>query len=147
MQTPPRYPFMEVSLACSDCAAMEAFWIKMFDAEVLFRGAIMGEPFTRLMVCGISLLFRQDPAFVAPPGPGQERLYRNHLGLRCGDLDAALTDLEARGAQFVLSPAIVRQLQARQVADGEDRQRQHAQRHDAREPDGQVAQVLDPEAD
>ncbi len=105
------YQFIEVSLTCSDCESMEKFWVDLFDAKVIFRGYMLGQPFTRLLVCGISLIFRQNPNFQAPLGPGKEFLFENHLGLRVHDLDASIAELESKGAHFVLSPAIVRQLQ------------------------------------
>lgn len=112
------YAFIELSLACSSCDAQEKFWTEVFGGEVIFRGKMMGQPFTRLMVCGISLIFREDPAFVPPPGPESERLYRDHLGLRVRDLDAAIADLESKGVRFVLTPAIVRQFQQKKQDDG-----------------------------
>lgn len=112
------YPFIEVSMACSDAAAMEAFWHKMFAAKVLFRGRMMGHPFSRILACGITLVFREDPDFQAPPGPGREFNFCNHLGLRVTDLAAAIRDLEAKGAQFVLTPELVRQYQQTKKDDG-----------------------------
>lgn len=112
------YQFIELSLACSSCEAQEKFWTEVFDGEVIFRGRMMGQPFTRLMVCGVSLIFREDPAFVAPAGPGAEFLYRNHIGLRVADLAAAIADLEGKGVRFVLTPAIVRQFQQTKADDG-----------------------------
>ncbi len=109
--TAEAYPFIEVSMACSDVAAMEAFWEKMFDGKVIFRGRMMGQPFSRILACGITLAFREDPELEAPPGPGQEFLCRDHLGLRVNDLEAAIADLESRGAHFVLTPEKVRELQ------------------------------------
>lgn len=105
------YRFIEVSLACSDVAAMERFWVDLFDAKVVFQGLIGGEPFSRVLACGVTLVFREDRAFVPPAGPGQERAYRDHLGLRVADLERAIADLKARGAKFVLTPASARQLQ------------------------------------
>jgi catechol 2,3-dioxygenase-like lactoylglutathione lyase family enzyme len=46
-----------------------------------------------------------------PPGPGQEVQYRNHLGIRVDDLEAAIADLEAKGARFTMTPALVREWQ------------------------------------
>ena len=112
------YPFIEVSMACTDIAAMEEFWTRLFDGKVIFRGRMMGQPFSRMIACGITLAFREDPDHAVPPGPGQEFMFRNHLGLRVHDLDQAILDLESRGAQFVLTPEIVRQLQQSQQDDG-----------------------------
>lgn len=112
------YPFIEVSKACSDVARMEAFWRDMFDAEVIFRGNMMGLPFSRLLACGITLVFREDPDFRPPPGPGEEFMFREHLGLRVRDLEAAIADLEAKGANFVLTPEKVRQFQQMKKDDG-----------------------------
>jgi catechol 2,3-dioxygenase-like lactoylglutathione lyase family enzyme len=112
------YLFIEVSMACSDCEAMEKFWVDLFGAKVIFRGQMAGQPFTRLTMPGVSLIFRQDPNFAAPAGPGQEWEYRNHLGLRVDDLDRAIADLESRGANFVLTPAKVRELQQKMGGGG-----------------------------
>ncbi len=112
------YPFIEVSMACSDAKKMEEFWCSMFNAEVIFRGKMMGLPFSRLIACGITLVFREDPQFVPPPGPGEEFMFREHLGLRVKDLDAAIGELEAKGAKFVLTPEKVRQFQQMKKDDG-----------------------------
>lgn len=113
------YPFIELSYACSDVEAQERFWCDLFDARVIFRGHIMGEPFSRILACGISLVFREDPDFVAPAGPGEERAWRDHIGLRVDDLDAAVAALEAKGARFALTPAQVRA--SEQAAEGAGR--------------------------
>ena len=113
------YPFIEVSLACSNVAEMEAFWERLFDAKTIFRGRMMGCPFSRVIACGVTLVFREDPDYVPPPGPGAEFQFRNHLGLRVPDLDAAITELESRGANFVLTPEKVKQFQQMKQDDGE----------------------------
>lgn len=112
------YPFIEISMACSDVAAMEIFWEKMFAAKVLFRGRMMGHPFSRILACGITLVFREDPDFELPPGPGQEFNFCNHIGLRVKDLEAAIRELETKGAQFVLTPELIRQFQLSKKDDG-----------------------------
>ena len=105
------YRFIEVSLASRDVQAQEDFWVKMFDAKVIFRGRMMSQPFTRIIACGITLIFREDPQLALPPGPGEERQFRQHLGLRVDDLEASIAELEAKGAKFVMSPALARQYQ------------------------------------
>jgi catechol 2,3-dioxygenase-like lactoylglutathione lyase family enzyme len=105
------YRFIEVSMASRDVKAQEEFWIRMFGARVIFRGQMASQPFTRLLACGITLIFREDPDLLLPPGPGEERQFRQHLGLRVDDLDKAIADLESRGAKFVMTPALVKQFQ------------------------------------
>ena len=105
------YKFIEVSLACRDCAVQEEFWTRMFGAKVIFRGKMMSQPFVRLIACGITLIFREDKELPLPPGPGEERQYRQHFGLRVHDMESAIEDLESRGAKFVMTPALVRQYQ------------------------------------
>ena len=113
------YRFIEVSLASRDIRAQEEFWVKMFDAKVIFRGNMASQPFTRLLACGITLIFREDPELVLPPGLGEERQFRQHLGLRVDNLDAAIAELEAKGAKFAMTPAMVRQAQkAMQAGNG-----------------------------
>ncbi len=114
------YQFIEVSLSCSNCEEMERFWVEKFDGKVIFRGKMMGQPFSRIMVCGISLIFRQNPNFIPPAGPGKEFLFENHLGLRVHDLEKSIAELESKGVKFVLSPAIVRQLQQSKSSSNQD---------------------------
>ena len=102
------YRFIEVSLASRDIEVQERFWIEMFSAKVLFRGKMMSERFTRILTCGITLIFREQPDLELPPGPGEEQLYRQHLGLRVENLEASIAELAGRGAQFVITPAMVR---------------------------------------
>jgi hypothetical protein len=112
------YRFIEVSLASRDVRAQEDFWMRMFDAKVIFRGKMASQPFTRLLACGITLIFREDPELVLPPGPGEERQFRQHLGLRVDDLEASIAELEAKGAKFVMTPAMVRQYQKAKQPSG-----------------------------
>lgn len=112
------YPFIEVSMACSNLAEMELFWERMFSGKVIFRGKMMGFPFNRMIVCGITLVFIEDPEYKAPPGPGQEFMFRNHLGLRVKDLEKTVEELQAKGANFVLTPQKVREFRQMQQDDG-----------------------------
>jgi catechol 2,3-dioxygenase-like lactoylglutathione lyase family enzyme len=112
------YPLIELSIGTSDVAVQEAFWVKMFGGKVIFRGQMMGLRFSRLIVCGVTIVFREDPGFQLPPGPGEERLYNNHIGLRVHDLDRSIDELESRGAEFVLKPAMVRELLRQKNSDG-----------------------------
>ena len=104
----PNVRLFEVALPCSDPQVMEHFFVRMFDAHVLERGPAH----CALSVGGIVLRLRRAADFRAPPGPGAERGFLNHLGWRVDDLEAAIADLTARGAHFVVTPALVRQWRA-----------------------------------
>lgn len=111
-------PFIEVSLPCTDMEAMERFWTHFFGGEVIFRGKMLDQPFSRMVVCGVTLVFREDPEYVPPPGPGKEFYFRSHLGFRVRDLDEAILALEALGAEFVLTPERVKELQQMKQDNG-----------------------------
>lgn len=102
-----RWAMFEVALPTVDCAAQEEFWRRMFDARTLFRGAVGGDRFVRLAVADLTLVFTETSS--TPALPADDR-FRHHLGLRVADLAAAITELEARGARFVLTPASARAL-------------------------------------
>ena len=110
--------FIEVSMPCSNIHEQEAFWTGLFDAKVIFRGRMNGWPFTRIIVAGVSLVFREEENFEIPPGPDDEFNFCRHLGIRVADLNEAIENLKARGAKFVLTPDDVRQLQERRQEDG-----------------------------
>lgn len=112
-------PFIELSMPCTDVTAMETFWSHYFGGEVIFRGRMLGQPFSRMLVCGVTLVFREDPDYAPPPGPGQEFMFRDHLGFRVRDLDESIAALEALGAQFVLTPERVKALQQMRDDDGD----------------------------
>jgi catechol 2,3-dioxygenase-like lactoylglutathione lyase family enzyme len=113
------YRFIEVSLATRNAQAQEEFWSRMFGATVIFRGSMLGERFSRILTCGITLVFREQADLQLPPGPGKEFHYRQHLGLRVDDLEASIADLQARGATFVMTPAMVRQFQQTRQQGGD----------------------------
>lgn len=112
------YQFIEVAMGCTNVEEMEEFWQRMFDARVIFRGRMMGFPFSRFVACGTTFVFREDPAFKLPKGPGEEFQFCNHLGLRVHDLEASIRDLEGRGAKFVMTPRQVRELQKTRQSGG-----------------------------
>ncbi len=92
---------MEVSLACSDAEQMADFFERMLGATTVLRGSIGGEPYVRVVLCGVTFVFRQDPSW---PGSPDDPRFRNHLGFKVDDLAAAVAELEQRGAQFVFKP-------------------------------------------
>ena len=110
------YRFVEVSLACSDAEEMAKFFERMFDAKVIFKGRMAGEPFVRIVACGITFVFRQQTGRGETP---PDRHFRSHLGLKVQNLEAAIAELKSRGARFVVEPEMVAKLQHQEGSGGE----------------------------
>lgn len=107
--------FFEVQEAVPDAAAAAAFFERMLDGQVLFRGEMVGLPFVKMKVGDLTLVLIEDPAAAAPPDP--YGYVRRHLGFRVRDLDRAIAELTARGAEFVVTPA---QIEARKQQGGRE---------------------------
>lgn len=100
--------FFEIQEVVSDAAEAAAFFERMMDGIVLFHGEMMGLPFVKMKVANLTLVFIEDPDKALPYDP--HGYIRRHLGFRVADLDKAIDELTARGAEFVVTPAIVDEL-------------------------------------
>lgn len=107
--------FFEVQEVVPDAAAAAAFFERMLDGVVLFRGAMMGLPFVKMKVGDLTLVLIEDPRAATPPEP--LGYLRRHLGFRVRDLDRAIAELTARGARFLVTPAAVDELRRRGGSD------------------------------
>ena len=87
---------------------MARFFERMFDAKIIFRGRMLGEPFVRIIANGITYVFRQQTDF---KDPGPDFALRNHPRLRVSNLDEAVAALNGRGANFALDPNKVKETQ------------------------------------
>jgi catechol 2,3-dioxygenase-like lactoylglutathione lyase family enzyme len=103
--------FFEVQETVPDLATATRFFERMLDAHVLFRGEMVGLPFAKLKVADLTLVLIEDAAAAARPDPFG--YVRRHLGFRVRDLDRAMAELTARGAEFVVTPASVDELRRR----------------------------------
>ena len=103
--------FFEVQETVADAAAAAAFFERMLDGVVLFRGEMVGLPFVKMKVGDLTLVLIEDPA--RAPAPDPVGYLRRHLGFRVRDLDRAMADLRARGAEFVVTPADVDEFRRR----------------------------------
>ncbi len=100
--------FFEIQEVVTDSAEAASFFESMMDGTVLFRGEMMGLPFVKMKVADLTLVFIEDPDKVLPIDP--HGYIHRHLGFRVTDLDKAIDELTARGAEFVVTPAIVDEL-------------------------------------
>jgi hypothetical protein len=103
--------FFEVQEVVADATAAAAFFERMLDGQVLFRGEMVGLPFVKMKVGDLTLVLIEDAVAAAPPDPFA--YVRRHLGFRVRDLDRAMAELTARGAEFVVTPASVDELRQR----------------------------------
>lgn len=100
--------FFEVQEVVPDAAEAASFFERIMDGTVLFRGEMMGLPFVKMKVADLTLVFIEDPDKALPIDP--HGYIRRHLGFRVADLDKTIEDLTARGAEFVITPAMVDEL-------------------------------------
>ena len=77
----------------------------MFDGQVIFKGRMAGEPFVRMVACGITFVFREDTDW---PGDPVDPRFRNHLGLKVDDLGRAILNYR-KAEQFNPNDANVQQ--------------------------------------
>lgn len=100
--------FFEIQEVVSDAAEAASFFERMMDGMVLFRGEMMSLPFVKMKVADLTLVFIEDPDNALPIDP--HGYVRRHLGFRVADLDKTIEELTARGAEFVITPAMVDEL-------------------------------------
>ena len=98
------YVFEHVHLRSPDPEATAAWFGAMFDAEVI-RSVVAGAPRVDVRLGGMDI-------FIAPASggtaPGHPHLGLDHFGLRVADLDAAIADLKAKGAEFTMEATDLR---------------------------------------
>ncbi len=100
--------FFEIQEVVSDATEAAAFFERMMDGIVLFRGEMMGLPFVKMKVADLTLVFIEDPDKALPVDP--HGYIRRHLGFRVANLDKTIEGLTDRGAEFVVTPAMVDEL-------------------------------------
>ncbi len=100
--------FFEVQEVVSDAAEAAAFFERVMDGTVLFRGEMMGLPFIKMKVADLTLVFIEDMDKALPYDP--VGYVRRHLGFRVANLDKTIDELTTRGAEFVVTPAMVNEL-------------------------------------
>jgi catechol 2,3-dioxygenase-like lactoylglutathione lyase family enzyme len=105
----------EVQDVVADAAAAAAFFERMLDGIVLFRGRMMGLPFVKMKVGNLTLVLIEDPDAVLPADP--YGYVRRHLGFRVRNLEETMATLAARGAEFVVTPARVDEMRRKGGAD------------------------------
>lgn len=96
--------FLEVSMSCRDLDKTLEFYGRVFGAEVIFTGTMLGERYARVVCSGITMAFREDTKKAEQP---LDRYFRDHLGFKVPSLKGAIAELKDKGVRFVLEPADV----------------------------------------
>ena len=91
-----------VHLRSPDPEATAQYYERMFGAEVL-RTTQQGKPRVDLDLCGLKVWDGKTGA--APTSP---YLGLDHIGLTVGNIDAAVAELKAKGAEFTMEPTTIR---------------------------------------
>lgn len=98
------YAFEHIHLRSPDPDATATWFGIMFGAEVI-RSVVGGAPRVDVKLGGMDI-------FIAPATggtvPGHPHLGLDHFGLRVPDLDAAIADLKAKGAEFTMEATDLR---------------------------------------
>ena len=97
-----------VHLRSPDPEATAQYYERMFGAEVL-RSVQQGKPRVDLDLCGLKVFIAQ----VLPDGktaeaPTSPYLGLDHIGLTVSNIDAAVAELKAKGAEFTMEPTTIR---------------------------------------
>ena len=108
------YRFEHVHVKCRDAQAAKDFYEKMFNAKTVYEGEVRGGRFFMMELGGTTLNLSE-------PGKGEEleplkprkevwiRYGIGHFGVRVKNLDEAVRELRAKGAEFIWEPRDIRQ--------------------------------------
>ncbi len=89
-----------VHLRSPDPEATAQYYERMFGAEVL-RSLQQGKPRVDLNLCGLKVFIAQvQPDGKTGAAPTSPYLGLDHIGLTVSDIDAAVAELKAKGAEF-----------------------------------------------
>jgi lactoylglutathione lyase len=97
-----------VHLRSPDPEATAQYYERMFGAEVL-RSMQQGKPRVDLNLCGLKVFIAQvmpDGKTAAAPTSPYQGL--DHIGLTVSNIDDAVAELKAKGAEFTMEPTTIR---------------------------------------
>lgn len=103
-----KFAYDHVHLRSPDPEATAQFYERMFGAEVL-RTVQQGKPRVDLNLGGLKVFIAQaatgDTIGEAPASP---YLGLDHIGLTVTGIDAAVSELKVKGAEFTMEPTTIR---------------------------------------
>jgi lactoylglutathione lyase len=102
------FNFDHIHLRSPDPEATAVFYEKMFGAKVL-RSDQNGKPRVDIDLCGQMVFIAQvssDDAVASPPQ--SPYLGLDHVGLTVSGIDAVVSELKEKGADFTMEPTTIR---------------------------------------
>jgi catechol 2,3-dioxygenase-like lactoylglutathione lyase family enzyme len=103
-----KYLYDHMHLRSPDPETTAQWYEKMFGAEVL-RSTVQGKPRVDVVIDGVSIFIAEvmnDGKTAAAPVSPYQGL--DHFGLRVANLDSAVAELKAKGAEFTMEPTVPR---------------------------------------
>jgi lactoylglutathione lyase len=105
----PAYSFNHIHLLTRDPKATAQYYHRMFGAKVIESIQSDGKPRIDLELGGVSIfILRAPPEQETPACPPGPYLGLDHFGLRVSNLDEAVAELKAKGAEFAVEPKTIR---------------------------------------
>ncbi len=105
----PAYSFNHIHLLTRDPKATAQYYHRMFGAKIIESTQSDGKPRIDLELGGASIfILRVPPEQETPVSPSGPYLGLDHFGLRVNNLDEAVADLKAKGAEFAVEPKTIR---------------------------------------
>jgi lactoylglutathione lyase len=103
------YSFNHIHLLTRDPKATAQYYNRMFGAKIIETTQSDGKPRIDLELGGVSIfILRVPPEQETPACPEGPYLGLDHFGLRVNNLDEAVADLKAKGAEFAVEPKTIR---------------------------------------
>jgi lactoylglutathione lyase len=104
------FTWEHVHLRSPDPEATARWYQEMLGAEVVRTEQPDGAARVDLLLGGTQKVFVAPANPAAMPGPAPDAPYMGleHIGLTVADIDAAVTELKAKGVRFTLDPTTVR---------------------------------------
>ena len=104
-----KYSFNHIHLLTRDPKATAQYYHKMFGARIIESTQSDGKPRIDLELGGVSIfILRVPPEQETPASPLGPYLGLDHFGLRVNNLDEAVSELKAKGAEFAVEPKTIR---------------------------------------
>jgi catechol 2,3-dioxygenase-like lactoylglutathione lyase family enzyme len=103
-----KYLYDHMHLRSPDPETTAQWYGKMFGAEIL-RTTVQGKPRVDVVIDGVSIFIAEvanDGKTAAAPVSPYQGL--DHFGLRVANLDSAVAELKAKGAEFTMEPTAPR---------------------------------------